>query len=234
MRLHHLYVCTTFLSRYFSTARTRPFLSRLHNRTGFASFPKRLTVPCRIMAVVAFLVLIFAITDHSCATWCVCKKGLSDSVLQKSLDYACGAGADCNPIHQNGVCYLPNTVQDHCSYAVNSYFQRKGQAQGTCDFAGTASISTSDPSHSGCAYPSSVSTAGTNTTTTPPSTTTPSSTTTTSPYTATPSTGVLGGMGMGPPVMNTDYSHGGLRLFDTSFFSSFMTLLFAGLMFWRG
>ncbi|XP_040990688.1 PLASMODESMATA CALLOSE-BINDING PROTEIN 3-like isoform X2 [Juglans microcarpa x Juglans regia] len=107
------------------------------------------------MAVVAFLVLIFAVTGRSSATWCICKKGLSDSVLQKSLDYACGAGADCNPIHQNGVCYLPNTVQDHCSYAVNSYFQRKGQAQGSCDFAGTAIISTSDPSHSGCAYPSS-------------------------------------------------------------------------------
>ncbi|XP_040990686.1 PLASMODESMATA CALLOSE-BINDING PROTEIN 3-like isoform X1 [Juglans microcarpa x Juglans regia] len=190
------------------------------------------------MAVVAFLVLIFAVTGRSSATWCICKKGLSDSVLQKSLDYACGAGADCNPIHQNGVCYLPNTVQDHCSYAVNSYFQRKGQAQGSCDFAGTAIISTSDPSHSGCAYPSSASTAGTSTTpvTTTPSTTTPnSSSTTTSPYTATPSTGVLGGgIGTSPSGMNTDYSHGGRRLFDTSFFSSFMTLLFTGLMFWWG
>ena len=80
------------------------------------------------------------------ATWCVCKEGLSDSTLQKSLDYACGAGADCGPIHLNGQCYNPNTVKAHCSYAVNSYFQKKGQAQGTCDFAGTASISTSDPS----------------------------------------------------------------------------------------
>ena len=80
------------------------------------------------------------------ATWCVCKDGLSDAVLQKSLDFACGAGADCNPIHQAGSCFNPNTVKNHCSYAVNSYFQKKGQAQGTCDFAGTAAISTSDPS----------------------------------------------------------------------------------------
>lgn len=80
------------------------------------------------------------------ATWCVCKDGLGDAVLQKSLDYACGAGADCNPIHQAGSCFNPNTVKNHCSYAVNSYFQKRGQAQGTCDFAGTAAISTSDPS----------------------------------------------------------------------------------------
>lgn len=87
------------------------------------------------------------------ATWCVCKSGVSDPVLQKALDYACGAGADCNPIHQNGVCFNPNTVKAHCDYAVNSYFQKKGQAQGSCDFAGAATISTSDPSmHSSLFY----------------------------------------------------------------------------------
>ncbi|XP_030938851.1 PLASMODESMATA CALLOSE-BINDING PROTEIN 3 [Quercus lobata] len=216
------------------------------------------------MAVLAFLVLFLAMTDFSSATWCVCKDGLSDAVLQKSLDFACGAGADCNPIHQAGSCFNPNTVKNHCSYAVNSYFQKKGQAQGTCDFAGTAAISTSDPSSTGCPYPSSASTAGTSTTpvtttpstttpsttpsTTTPSTTTPSTTTpttttpttttptTASPYTTTtPSNGVLGGIGtgIGPSGVgiNTDDSHGGLRLADTTFFSFFMTILFTGLMF---
>ncbi|KAG5522728.1 hypothetical protein RHGRI_034768 [Rhododendron griersonianum] len=80
------------------------------------------------------------------ATWCICKDGESDAALQKTLDYACGAGADCTPIHQNGACYNPNTVRGHCNYAVNSYFQKKGQAQGSCDFTGTASATTSDPS----------------------------------------------------------------------------------------
>lgn len=80
------------------------------------------------------------------ANWCVCKTGMSDAMLQKTLDYACGAGADCNPIHTNGVCYNPNTVKGHCDYAVNSYFQKKGQAQGSCDFAGTATPVVSDPS----------------------------------------------------------------------------------------
>ncbi|KAG5013083.1 hypothetical protein JHK82_025225 [Glycine max] len=51
--------------------------------------------------------------------------------------------------------YMPNTVRAHCNYAVNSYFQRKGQ--GSCDFAGTATVTASDPSSGGtCVYPSSV------------------------------------------------------------------------------
>ncbi|KAE8676941.1 PLASMODESMATA CALLOSE-BINDING PROTEIN 3 [Hibiscus syriacus] len=108
------------------------------------------------MAAFVFALLILSITGASSATWCICKDGVGDAVLQKTLDYACGAGADCNPIHSNGPCFNPNTVRAHCNYAVNSYFQRKGQALGSCDFAGTAIVSPSDPSFAGCAFPSSV------------------------------------------------------------------------------
>ncbi|XP_022736377.1 PLASMODESMATA CALLOSE-BINDING PROTEIN 3-like [Durio zibethinus] len=196
------------------------------------------------MAALVLAVLILAMTGRSSATWCVCKDSLGESALQKTLDYACGAGADCNPIHSTGPCFNPNTVRAHCNYAVNSYFQRKGQAQGSCDFAGTATVTASDPSSTGCAYPSSVSTAGTTTTpTTPVTTTTPSNTTpstmnpstntptSTTPYGTTTPTGVLGGAGtgLGPSGagINTDYSDGGFRLPG---FSSFITLLFSGLM----
>ncbi|GFY98417.1 glucose-6-phosphate/phosphate translocator-like protein [Actinidia rufa] len=86
-----------------------------------------------------------------CATYCICKDGVSDSLLQTNIDYACGAGADCSQIHQNGGCYNPNTVKDHCNYAVNSYFQRKGQDPGSCNFTGTAttaqSISSKSPNN---------------------------------------------------------------------------------------
>ncbi|KAG5148944.1 hypothetical protein AAZX31_06G192600 [Glycine max] len=172
------------------------------------------------MALFALAVLLLAFTGSSSATWCVCKEG-SDAILQKTLDYACGAGADCNPLHQNGPCFQPNTVRAHCNYAVNSYFQRKGQAQGSCDFAGTATVTASDPSTGGCSYPASASTAGTATT---------SGTTTSFPYSSTP--GVLGGIGrgMGPSGIgtNSNDSHGGLRLVDTSFF--FMPLFSALVM----
>ncbi|KAF8037414.1 hypothetical protein BT93_B0346 [Corymbia citriodora subsp. variegata] len=143
------------------------------------------------MALLLFAALLLASAGHSSAAWCVCKDGLGDAVLQKTLDYACGAGADCGPVKQNGACYSPNTVRAHCSYAVNSFFQKKGQAQGTCDFAGTAAVATSDPSSSGCVYPSSASGGSTSTTpvTTTPSTATPSNTpSNTTPSTATPST----------------------------------------------
>ncbi|KAM0032975.1 putative carbohydrate-binding X8 domain-containing protein, plant [Helianthus debilis subsp. tardiflorus] len=90
------------------------------------------------------------IFNHVCVyiggTWCVCKKGGNDKVLQMAIDWACGNGADCTQTHQGGKCYNPNTVIDHCNYAVNSYFQAKGQAPGSCDFNGAAMVTTSDPS----------------------------------------------------------------------------------------
>ncbi|WVZ24483.1 hypothetical protein V8G54_003027 [Vigna mungo] len=108
------------------------------------------------MALFVYLVLFLALTRRSSALYCLCKDGVGDQALQKAIDYACGAGADCTPILQNGACYQPNTVKDHCNYAVNSYYQRKGNAQGTCDFAGAATTSANPPAaSSGCVYPSS-------------------------------------------------------------------------------
>lgn len=108
------------------------------------------------MAFLVLVVLFFAMTGRSSALYCTCKDGLSESVLQKALDYACGAGGDCTPILQSGACYQPNTVADHCNYAVNSYFQRKGQVSGSCDFAGAATTTTTSPSKtSTCVFPAS-------------------------------------------------------------------------------
>ncbi|KAG6517915.1 hypothetical protein ZIOFF_021314 [Zingiber officinale] len=145
------------------------------------------------MAALALLLLALAVVGGAGkllsgladAAWCVCKADVSDTALQKTLDYACGAGADCSTIGQNGACYNPNTVRSHCSYAANSYYQRKGQAQGACDFSGTASLTTTDPSYSGCTYPATASSAGTNSTTPVIST----------PGTLSPPNGVFGGLG---------------------------------------
>lgn len=114
------------------------------------------------MAVFAVLFMIFlGMAVHSDATYCICNDGLSDPVLQNSIDYACGAGADCTPILQGGPCYQPNTVKDHCNYAVNSYYQRRGQVAGSCNFSNTATVTQNSPSAApGCVYPSSPSNAG--------------------------------------------------------------------------
>ncbi|XP_074568142.1 PLASMODESMATA CALLOSE-BINDING PROTEIN 2-like [Curcuma longa] len=157
------------------------------------------------MAALALAALFLAMIGGSEATWCVCKPEMVDTALQKTLDYACGAGADCNPILQNGACYSPNTVRSHCSYATNSYYQRKGQAQGACDFTGTATLTTTDPSYSGCTYPATQSAAGSSST---PSTSAPGTST---PTSFTPSTGGLGGLGPSTGI-SSDTNHGGLVL----------------------
>lgn len=79
-------------------------------------------------------------------SWCVARSDASNDALQTALDYACGAGADCFPLQPDGLCFLPNTIQAHASYAFNSYYQLKKRAPGSCDFAGTATIAQSDPS----------------------------------------------------------------------------------------
>ncbi|XP_055802082.1 PLASMODESMATA CALLOSE-BINDING PROTEIN 3-like [Solanum dulcamara] len=130
---------------------------------------------------VLFSLLFLTLTGHSTtvgALYCICKDGVSDQQLQKSIDYACGAGADCAQITQNGPCYNPNTMKDHCNYAVNSYYQRKGAAGASCDFSGTATTSPNPPTtaSSGCVYQSSPGNTGGGTTTptiAPPGTTTP-------------------------------------------------------------
>ncbi|CAK9141439.1 unnamed protein product [Ilex paraguariensis] len=101
--------------------------------------------PHKVVAIQILLVGLFLTTTVVAATWCVARSDAGDQALQTSLDYACGAGADCAPIQPSGLCYLPNTVQAHASYAFNSYFQRKGMAPGSCDFAGTAYIAKTDP-----------------------------------------------------------------------------------------
>ncbi|KAM0902982.1 hypothetical protein ACQ4PT_018933 [Festuca glaucescens] len=112
--------------------------------------------------LVAALVLLSSTLAAS--DFCVCRSDQPQAALQKTIDYACGAGADCNSIHEQGPCYNPNNVVAHCSWAANSYFQRKRGAGATCDFTGTATLTTTDPSSSGCSYPSSASAAGTATT----------------------------------------------------------------------
>ncbi|XP_011100463.1 major pollen allergen Ole e 10 [Sesamum indicum] len=87
--------------------------------------------------------------------WCVAKPMVPSSVMQQALDYACASGADCGPILLNGVCYQPDTLLAHASYAFNSYWQRTKRAGGTCDFGGAAMLVTVDPSYGECHFISS-------------------------------------------------------------------------------
>ncbi|KAG2406943.1 PLASMODESMATA CALLOSE-BINDING PROTEIN 2 [Vigna angularis] len=89
-------------------------------------------------------------------SWCVAKIGVSEEVLQRALDSACGdGGADCAPIQPNRLCFSPNTLQAHASYAFNSFYQRNGRASNACLFDGASTIAQTDPSYGSCMYPSS-------------------------------------------------------------------------------
>ncbi|XP_008785981.1 PLASMODESMATA CALLOSE-BINDING PROTEIN 3 isoform X2 [Phoenix dactylifera] len=186
------------------------------------------------MATTLVMVLMLAMIGGSDAAWCVCKSDQGSAALQKALDYACGAGADCRPIQQNGICYNPNTVVAHCSYAVNSYYQKKGQAQQACDFSGTATITSTDPSSTGCTYPKGNSSAGTSTTPstpTTPSTGTTSGTTpsTFSPPSSTGTGGVLGGLGPSGNTISTEGSDGGFPS-KAGMGPLLLTIMFSGMV----
>ncbi|XP_077212255.1 PLASMODESMATA CALLOSE-BINDING PROTEIN 2-like isoform X2 [Tasmannia lanceolata] len=109
---------------------------------------------------VRWVVFVAMIGTVKGASWCLAQNNTSQQALQTGLDYACGNGADCSQIQSNGLCYQPNTVQSHASYAYNSYYQKNSMAPGACNFSGTATVSMTDPSYGSCVYPSSQSGGG--------------------------------------------------------------------------
>ncbi|KAH9548665.1 hypothetical protein CY35_11G099600 [Sphagnum magellanicum] len=89
--------------------------------------------------------------------WCVAKPNQASTTLQGALDWACGplqgqGQVDCSPIQSTGACYNPNTLQDHCNWAFNAYYLLHSNSADPCDFAGSAVLTTIDPSTTGCVY----------------------------------------------------------------------------------
>ncbi|KAI7735859.1 hypothetical protein M8C21_014162, partial [Ambrosia artemisiifolia] len=85
-------------------------------------------------------------------TWCIPKIGASEKILQANIDYVCGLGFDCQPIHEGGRCFYPNSVHAHATYAMNVYYQATGRHVYDCDFRGTGTITPSNPSYGRCKY----------------------------------------------------------------------------------
>lgn len=100
------------------------------------------------------LLLFLALASNSSAMYCLCKDGISESQLQKNIDFACASGADCGPILENGPCFKPNSTKDHCSYAVNSYYQRQSLSESNCNFSGSAALSSTPPTAGSCFFQS--------------------------------------------------------------------------------
>ncbi|PKI33199.1 hypothetical protein CRG98_046420 [Punica granatum] len=92
-------------------------------------------------------------TSETNGSWCIAKTGAKVSKLQAALDYACGHGADCAPIQPGALCFEPNTIAAHASYAMNALYQHFEKKPTNCDFGGSAMLTSSDPSHGNCVYP---------------------------------------------------------------------------------
>ena len=80
--------------------------------------------------------------------WCVLKPDadLADQKVGDSVSYACGQ-ADCTSLGYKTSCDGLDP-RGNVSYAFNSYYQSKGRAAGTCDFAGAAYVVNQAPSKS--------------------------------------------------------------------------------------
>lgn len=86
-------------------------------------------------------------------TWCIAKNDATNASLGLALNYACGAAhVDCSAIQQGGDCYNPNTFQNHASYAFNQYYQASNLDPRACNFSGTATLTTRDPSYGICEF----------------------------------------------------------------------------------
>ncbi|KAM7498021.1 hypothetical protein LguiA_022435 [Lonicera macranthoides] len=95
--------------------------------------------------------------DPAVELWCVAKNNAEDSALQAALDWACSTGgADCGLIQQGGPCYDPADLERTASYAFNDYFLKHGMTNDACNFDSTAALTSLNPSHSNCRFPSSL------------------------------------------------------------------------------
>ncbi|KAL8531900.1 hypothetical protein ACS0TY_008488 [Phlomoides rotata] len=100
--------------------------------------------------------------DTTNQTFCVAREGADKKMLQAALDWACGPGkVDCSSLLQGQPCYEPDTVVAHASYAFDAYYHRMAMTDGTCNFNGVATVTTTDPSHGPCIFPGSAGRNGT-------------------------------------------------------------------------
>ncbi|OWM89176.1 hypothetical protein CDL15_Pgr010462 [Punica granatum] len=117
-----------------------------------ASLPQT-SAPMSLLLLLAFALLIHSAISEPNGSWCIAKTGAEVSKLQVALYFACAHGADCAPIQPGALCFEPNTIAAHASYAMNAFYQLSEKKPTDCDFGGSAMLTSSDPSHGNCVYP---------------------------------------------------------------------------------
>ncbi|GMI77732.1 hypothetical protein like AT1G66855 [Hibiscus trionum] len=89
-------------------------------------------------------------------TWCVAKPSAGDAALASNIESACKylgtRGLNCTKIQQGGACYDPNTLINHASFVMNTYYQDNRGQEHACYFTNSGLITVSDPSYGSCQY----------------------------------------------------------------------------------
>ncbi|XP_027166067.1 probable glucan endo-1,3-beta-glucosidase A6 [Coffea eugenioides] len=87
--------------------------------------------------------------------WCVVASEANIMELVPQLESVCSLGNGiCDALSPGNDCYEPVTIRAHASYAFSSYWV-KFRSRGTaCHFNGLAVLTTTDPSHGSCKFPS--------------------------------------------------------------------------------
>ncbi|XP_042409859.1 glucan endo-1,3-beta-glucosidase-like [Zingiber officinale] len=86
--------------------------------------------------------------------WCILNLGVPEEAQQANIQYSCGGGiADCSAMQEGGPCWSPD-IGRMAAYAMNAYYYAAGHKDINCDFKGTGTIITFDPSDAKCDYPS--------------------------------------------------------------------------------
>ncbi|CAL9243402.1 unnamed protein product [Arabidopsis halleri] len=95
-------------------------------------------------------VVIYHIPVVTCQ-WCTAMPASTAEQLQSNINFAC-SHVDCAPIQPGGFCYYPNTLLDHASFVMNSYYKSQGRTYAACSFGNTGYLIYSNPSSGTCEF----------------------------------------------------------------------------------
>ncbi|KAI3925122.1 hypothetical protein MKW98_009772 [Papaver atlanticum] len=85
-------------------------------------------------------------------TYCVAKSfGANMDSMAAALSWTCGV-VDCSILQPGSPCFEPDSLAAHASFAFNLYYQKNNRMNGSCDFNGTAMITSTNPSHGTCMF----------------------------------------------------------------------------------
>ncbi|ESQ31585.1 hypothetical protein EUTSA_v10005328mg [Eutrema salsugineum] len=87
----------------------------------------------------------------TCNEWCVALPASTKEQLQANIDFGCRQ-VHCTAIQPGGSCYYPNTLVDHASFVMNSYYQSHDRTADACSFNNSGFLTSSDPSNGPCVY----------------------------------------------------------------------------------